>query len=161
MKSYIPKNRDRQAEESALAPEVLAQQPRGNQAAIEALSAESQPVEKQDEEESWLHRVGEGFGLGAGFLVTELLALVPGWNDDLLEEDGTPVQSVEGAERVGDYNLEGRHKQVVGPQIAEYAEGLEPGMWRDFLEGVGEGATDAPGESYRFEAAIAEHFDED
>ncbi|MCB9742383.1 MAG: hypothetical protein H6741_06220 [Alphaproteobacteria bacterium] len=160
MKSHLPKKRDAACPtgDAPLPPE-LDLQPMGNQAMQDALTAESQPVE--DEEESFLHRMGEGLGLGAGFLVTELLALVPGWNDDLMDEQGQPLQSVEGAERVGDYNLEGRHRQVVGPQIAEYAEGLEPGMWRDFLEGVGEGATDAPGASYRLEAAVAEHFDGD
>ena len=129
---------------------------RSNQDAIAAL----QEVAEQEPEHPILHAIGENFGLGAGVLVTELLALVPGWGDDLLDEEGTPVQAVEGAERQGDYNLEKRHTQVVGPAIAEYAAGLEPGMWRDLLSGVGEGASEAPGASYRLEASVAEHLSE-
>lgn len=41
-----------------------------------------------------------------------------------------------------------------------YADGLDDGWWKDLVSGVGEGATRAPGTSYRFEAAVGEHLDE-
>jgi len=109
---------------------------------------------------SLLHIVGEHLGMGAGVLVTQLLALVPGWNDDLLNEDGSPVEQVEGASRVGDYNLEKRHKQVVGPEIEEYGDEMKPGLWQDFVAGVGDGATAAPGATYQLEAIVAQHLEE-
>lgn len=131
---------------------------RSNQAAIDALRGVDTP--DREEDDSFLNNLGEGIGMGAGVLVTELLAFVPGWNDELKNEDGSDVQAVEGAERIGEHELEKRHQQVVGPQIAERAAELEPGMWKDFLTGVGEGATDAPGASYRLEAGILEHLSE-
>lgn len=110
-----------------------------------------------DENDSFLHNVGEAFGMGAGFLVTELLALVPGWNDDLLDEDGQELSAVVGAQREGEHALEKRHQQVVGPQILDHAAGLDEGIWKDLLTGVGEGATAAPGASYRAEAGVLSH----
>lgn len=137
--------------------------PRGdhcsNQAALDRLPSGGS-ADREEEDDSFLHNLGEGIGMGAGVLVTELLAFVPGWNDELKNDDGSDVQSVEGADRIGDHELEKRHQQVVGPQIAESADDLEPGMWKDFLSGVGEGATDAPGASYRLEAGILEHLSE-
>lgn len=130
------------------APEVV-HTPSSNQEAIEALASE----QGADEEESWLHNFGESFGLGAGILVTDILDMVPGWNEALLDENGKPVQEIDGTERIGDLDLEKRHRKVVGAQIAAYADGLDDGWWKDFVSGVGEGATEGPGESYRREAA--------
>ena len=123
--------------------------PQSNQEAIEALASQ----EGGEEEESWLHNFGESLGLGAGMVVTDILDMVPGWNEALRDENGAPVQEVDGTKREGDLDLEKRHKKVVGPRIAAYAEGLEDGWWKDFMSGVGEGATEGPGESYRREAA--------
>lgn len=102
-----------------------------------------------------LHTIGEHAGLGLGVAVTALLDLVPGWNSSLLDEDGMPVQAVEGAERIGDLDLEKRHTQVVGPQVDAYGDTLDDGWFRDLVEGFGAGATEGPGATYRLESALS------
>jgi hypothetical protein len=126
----------------------------GNQATLSDLDADTPEWE-------FLHAVGEGFGMGAGVLVTELLALLPSWREPVLDEQGQPAQSVPGADRIGDYDIQKRHTQVVGPQLESYAEGLEEGWFKDLVDGVGEGATDAPGTSYRLESAVGGLFSGD
>jgi hypothetical protein len=81
-----------------------------------------------------LNTVGQGVGFGAGVAVTGALSLVPGWNKQV---PGQP----EGFEK--------RHESVVGPKVANYANGLAPGPWKDFTSGVGAGATAAPGWSFQ------------
>ena len=76
------------------------------------------------------------------------------WNAPLVDANGQALQHVEGADRVGDHPLRKRHEEVVGPKITAYVETLAPGAIHDLLEGVGIGATQAPGASYRLEAAI-------
>ena len=154
MKSHRPPSTTPSTAHTA-APASEAPSPEGsNPAAIEALK--SAAVE-EEADPSFLHSLGEALGLGAGFLVAEVLALVPGWNEDLRGEDGAPITEIPGATQIGDHELEKRHQQVVGPAISGYAEKLDPGMWRDFVAGVGEGATDAPGATYRFEAGVSDH----
>lgn len=79
-------------------------------------------------------RAGEAFGFGAGVAVTGALAFVPGWNDQVA---GQPP------------GFQRRHESVVGPQITEHARGLPAGGWRDFVGGVGAGATAAPPWSFQ------------
>ncbi len=76
-----------------------------------------------------LYDAGKRFGFGAGVAVTGALRFVPGWND--------PVAGR------GD-GFQKRHEPVVGPKIAGYANGLAPGAWKDFVTGVGAGASEAP-----------------
>jgi hypothetical protein len=76
-----------------------------------------------------LHGAGEAVGFGAGVAVTGALVAVPGWNAQV---PGKPA------------GFEKRHESVVGPQIAGYADKLHAGPLRDFVSGVGAGATAAP-----------------
>ena len=101
-----------------------------------------------------LEKVGEAVGLGLGVVVTEGLRFAPGWDKPLLDSGGKPVKSVPGASRDGDYDIRKRHEEVVGPQLAEKAKGLKPGALHDFVEGLAEGATKAPGASYRLDAQL-------
>lgn len=81
-----------------------------------------------------LHTAGEAFGFGAGVAVTGALAMSAKWRE---QSPGRP----EGFER--------RHESVVGPKIANYANGLAAGPWKELTSGVAAGATAAPGWSYR------------
>jgi hypothetical protein len=103
-----------------------------------------------------LEGFGEALGKGLGVVVTEALALLPSWNKPVLDASGKPVQHVEGADRVGDHNILKRHQEVVGPQINALVAKMAPGAIHDLLEGLGKGATAAPGESYRLEAAVSD-----
>jgi hypothetical protein len=105
---------------------------------------------------SLARRIGDRIGLELGVAVTRVLKWVPGWNDVLVDEQGQERQSIEGAERVGAHPLRKRHTQVVGPQISAWVQKLSPGRVREFLAGIGDGATRAPGETYRREVVAAD-----
>lgn len=105
-----------------------------------------------------IEKFGEALGLGLGVLVTEALALVPSWNTPVLDASGKPTAHVEGADRIGAHDLLKRHQEVVGPKISALVEKLAPGVVHDLLEGLGKGATAAPGASYRLEAGLADTF---
>lgn len=98
-------------------------------------------------------RFGETLGMGLGLIVTEALSASKSWNAPVLDASGHPVQSVPGAERQGDHDILKRHQEVVGPKVSALAEKLPEGALRDFVQGLGQGATDAPGTAYRLEAA--------
>jgi len=72
---------------------------------------------------------GAAFGFGAGVAVTGALALVPGWNDQVANRPP---------------GFQRRHESVVGPQVTSFANGISAGPLRDFVAGVGAGATAAP-----------------
>lgn len=103
-----------------------------------------------------LEHFGEAFGLALGVIVTEALAFVPSWNAKLLDPSGKPVQSIEGAVRIGDHDLRKRHEEVVGPKIEAYVKTLPAGVVHDLLHGFAKGATEGPGTSYWLEAKIAD-----
>lgn len=103
-----------------------------------------------------LEKFGKALGLGLGVLVTEALATQPKWNKPVLDAAGKPVKSVEGATRVGNHDILERHKEVVGPKIAALVSKLPDGALHDLLQGLGEGASQAPGASYRLEAKLAD-----
>lgn len=128
-------------------------------AAVHEVAAEQQGSKPAptaaEKKRNWQFRIGEKIGMALGVAVTRVLAYVPSWNEILRDEQGQELQQVEGAERVGAMPLRKRHMQVVGPQISAWVAGLSPGKIRDFLEGVGVGATAAPGETYRREVAEA------
>jgi hypothetical protein len=105
-----------------------------------------------------LEGFGEALGMGLGVVVTEALAALPSWNKPVLDAQGKPVASVEGANRVGNHDILKRHQEVVGPKVTELVSKLSPGAVHDLLEGLGKGATAAPGESYRLEAAVSDLF---
>ena len=81
-----------------------------------------------------LFGAGHAVGFGAGVAVTAGLGAVPSWSTQV---PGAPA------------GFEKRHESVVGPKVAGYAAGLQPGPWKDFASGVGAGATAAPGWSFR------------
>ena len=89
-----------------------------------------------------------------GVLVTEALAAKPSWNAPLKDANGQPVQSIPGATRIGDYDIRKRHEEVIGPKINAKVQTLQPGAIHDLLQGLGQGATEAPGDSYRLEAKV-------
>jgi peptidoglycan hydrolase-like protein with peptidoglycan-binding domain len=97
---------------------------------------------------------GKAVGLGLGVAVTEGLALVPSWNKPVLDNNGKPVQSEPGVERIGDHDILKRHEEVVGPEITALVDRIPEGALRDFVAGLGEGATAAPGTTYRLESHI-------
>jgi hypothetical protein len=101
-----------------------------------------------------LEKLGEALGLGLGVTVTEGLRLLPGWDKKVLDGQGKPVASVPGATRDGDYAIRKRHEEVVGPQLEAKAEKMRPGLMHDLIHGLAEGATAAPGVSYRLDAKI-------
>lgn len=80
-----------------------------------------------------LHSAGSAIGFGAGVAVTAGLALSSKWSQPVA---GQP----EGFQR--------RHEAVLGPKVTQYSQG-QTGAWRDFTAGVGEGATAAPGWTFR------------
>lgn len=103
-----------------------------------------------------LEKFGEHVGLALGVIVTEALALSKSWNAPLMDASGRDVQSIEGAERIGEHDLRKRHQQVVGPKVAAIVEKLQPGVVHELLEGLARGASNAPGTSYRIEAKISD-----
>lgn len=52
-----------------------------------------------------------------------------------------------------------RREEVVGPKIQELVEKLHPGAVHDLLEGLADGATEAPGATYRLDAKISDAFE--
>ena len=103
-----------------------------------------------------LHKFGEVVGVALGVIVTEALALAPSWNTPVLDQSGAPVAHVDGADRIGDHDILKRHQEVVGPKIAAYVKGMAPGAIRDLLDGLAQGASEAPGDSYRIEASVSD-----
>ena len=129
------------------------------QVAEVAANAAQETVKEQAEQPTrhpFLKRIGDKIGLGLGILVTRALKHVSGWNEAVLDDAGNEVQSVPGAERVGNHTIEKRHMEYVGPIVLNYVKGLKPGRIRDFLQGFGEGAKRAPGETYRREVEAAD-----
>lgn len=121
-----------------------------------ATAAVSQALIDQKPAHPMLEKFGKDLGLGLGVLVTEALALVPSWNTKVVDANGKPVASVEGAERIGNHDILKRHQEVVGPQIAALVDKMHPGALRDLLDGLAKGATAAPGTSYRLEAELSD-----
>lgn len=105
-----------------------------------------------------LEKFGDALGLGLGVVVTEALALVPSWNKPVLDANGKPAEHLPGVDRVGQHDILTRHQEVVGPKIAALVEKMAPGAVHDLLDGLGRGATRAPGASYRLEAAVSDAF---
>lgn len=99
---------------------------------------------------------GHALGVALGVVVTEALAAVPSWNAPVVDAQGQQVEQVPGATRIGDYPILKRHEEVVGPQVTAAVDKMSPGVLHDLLAGVGVGATEAPGDSYRLEAHIAD-----
>ena len=97
---------------------------------------------------------GHAVGVALGVIVTEALAAVPSWNQPVVDANGAQVEEVPGAKRIGNHPILKRHEEVVGPKIAAAVERMSPGVIHDLLEGVGIGATEAPGDSYRLEAHL-------
>jgi len=83
---------------------------------------------------SALRATGRGVGFGLGVAVTAGLELVPSWRQQV---PGRPP------------GFQKRHEAVVGPKITAFSNRLSPGPGREFTAGVGAGATDAPGWSFR------------
>jgi hypothetical protein len=105
-----------------------------------------------------LERFGEVLGEGLGVIVTEALALVPGWNAPVLDAKGKPVKSISGATRLGAHDILKRHQEVIGPQINALVARLPAGMVHELVKGLGQGASEAPGLGYRLEAAVIDMF---
>ena len=81
-----------------------------------------------------LRSAGEAFGFGAGVAVTAGLALSSKWSQQV---PGQPD------------GFQKRHESVLGPRIARSAEGMSAGPLKELVGGVADGATAAPGWSYR------------
>jgi hypothetical protein len=99
---------------------------------------------------------GHALGVALGVIVTEALAAVPSWNAPVVDEHGAQVAQVPGATRIGDHPILKRHEEDIGPKVTAAVEQMSPGVLHDLLAGVGVGATEAPGDSYRLEAHIAD-----
>ena len=125
-------------------------------AAVKVIASHEGPPKTITGKHPLLEKFGEKLGMGLGVIVTEALALVPSWNKPLLDKQGQPVASVPGAQRIGNHDLLKRHQEVVGPQVTALVEKMPAGVLHDLLEGLGKGATAAPGESYRLEAALSD-----
>lgn len=123
-----------------------------------SVAANHEGPPKEAAKHPMLARFGEHLGMGLGVIVTEALALVPKFNKPLLDGAGKPVTSIPGAERVGNHDILARHQEVIGPKVTAFVEKMKPGMIRDVLAGLGKGATEAPGASYRLESAISDMF---
>jgi hypothetical protein len=99
---------------------------------------------------------GHALGVALGVIVTEALAAIPSWNTPVVDAKGAQVEQVPGAARIGDHPILKRHEEVVGPKVTAAVERIGPGVIHDLLAGVGIGATEAPGDSYRLEAHLAD-----
>ena len=122
-------------------------------APVRGATAQSAAVDAGHTAHPLTSRFGETLGMGLGLIVTEALSVAKSWNAPVLDANGQPVQSVPGAERQGDHDILKRHQEVVGPKVSALAEKLPEGALHDFVQGLGRGATDAPGTAYRLEAA--------
>jgi hypothetical protein len=128
--------------------------------AVTVMAQHEGPIKtpQQQAKHPLLARFGEHLGLGLGVIVTEALALAPKWNKPIVDSSGKQVTSIPGADRIGNHALRERHQEVVGPKITAFVEKMKPGLVRDVLAGLGKGATEAPGASYRLESAISDMF---
>ncbi|MBS2028479.1 MAG: hypothetical protein JST54_11285 [Deltaproteobacteria bacterium] len=126
---------------------------------IVAQSQSAQPQAPVTVQHPLLKQFGDALGMGLGVIVTEALALVPSWNTPVLGADGKPVNDVPGATRIGNHDILKRHEEVVGPQVAALVQKMPPGAVHDLLAGFAEGATAAPGTSYRLESKIEDSFE--
>lgn len=130
------------------------------QAAAKAVAAHaSTPNATVTGKHPLLEGFGESLGMGLGVVVTEALRLVPSWNKPVLDAQGKPVTDVAGAHRIGNHDILKRHEEVVGPKVTALVARMPPGAIHDLLEGLGKGATAAPGTTYRLEAAFADKFE--
>ncbi len=127
-------------------------------ATVARVLAES-PNEAAAREHPALRKLGHALGLGLGVAVTKSLRFVPGWNDRLVDAKGNEVKSIPGATKVGNHPLRKRYEEVVGPKIQDLVEKLKPGAVHDLLEGLADGATQAPGATYRLEARLSDSFE--
>jgi hypothetical protein len=92
-------------------------------------------------------------------VVTEGLALSKKWRRPVLDAHGQQVRSVPGATRIGNHPIQQRHQEVGGPWALSKAEQMKQGtLRRDFVHGVGVGASWAPGATYRAEARFQDFF---
>ena len=105
-----------------------------------------------------LAKFGERVGMALGIIVTEALALLPRANKPLLDAQGKPVKHIPGADRMGQHDILNRHQEVVGPKITALVKKLPAGVVHDLFEGIGIGATSAPGTSYRLESKLQDRF---
>jgi hypothetical protein len=121
-----------------------------------ATDATKQAIAAKAPDHPLLEKFGESLGMGLGVIVTEALAASKTWNAPVLNKKGQPVKSVEGAKRIGNHDIKKRHEEVVGPKITALVAKMKPGVVHDLLEGMGKGATAAPGTSYRMEAAVSD-----
>ncbi|MDP1822295.1 MAG: hypothetical protein Q8L48_03605 [Archangium sp.] len=127
-------------------------------AAVSVIASHQGPPPKAPLKHPLLARFGEHLGLGLGVIVTEALSLLPKWNKPVVDDQGQPVASIPGAERVGNHDLLARHQEVVGPKVTALVDKMPAGAIHDLLAGFGKGATAAPGTSYRLESAISDMF---
>jgi hypothetical protein len=111
-------------------------------------------IAQQNPQHPLLQKFGKDLGVTLGVIVTEALAAKPSWNAPLKDGNGRPVQSIPGATRQGDYDIRKRHEEVIGPKINAKVQNMKPGAIHDLVQGLGQGATEAPGDSYRLEAKI-------
>ena len=116
------------------------------------------PYQKQLANPSTAREAGRGIGLTAGLAVTEVLRVVPSWNRPVLDAAGRPREHIAGADRIEGYDLKQRHMEVVGPKLSTVAEDMKPGLSREFVKGFAQGATAAPGTTYRLEVRVADFF---
>jgi hypothetical protein len=123
-----------------------------------ATAAVAEAIATRKPQHPVLEKFGEALGKGLGILVTEALAVAPGWNAKVKDAQGRPVRHVEGADRIGNHDIRKRHEEVVGPKIAALVEKMPAGALHDLLDGLARGASEAPGDSYRLEAKIADFF---
>jgi hypothetical protein len=137
------------AESQTAARQTLARE--ATKAAVEAHAADPSKVTHV-----MVEKLGEEVGHSLGVLVTEALKVVPSANAPLLDASGKPVESIPGATRIGDHDILTRHQEIIGPKITAFVQKLSPGVVHDLLEGMGIGATQAPGDTYRQEVAEAD-----
>ena len=130
-------------------------------AAVKTIAAQSAtPSPPVTGQHPLLQKFGEALGMGLGVVVTEALRAIPSWNAPVLGADGKPVADVPGATRIAGHDILKRHEEVVGPQVAALVAKMPAGAVHDLLAGFAQGATVAPGTSYRLDSAIADAFED-